>query len=149
MRFPLNIKKTLVLDRRIYGISSEGYLLNIISDYMKQFKMSEKRSDNYLHYRKQDVFRGMRAKDAIRNVVIRVEVTETDVRITIELQTIIELAIIVLPLLVFPFIMSLNELYWFIPTVLGCGVFIYLTRYTILIKLYKELRYLTSKLKRI
>jgi hypothetical protein len=149
MIFPFGIKKTLVLDKRIYGISSESYLLNFISDYMRHFKMEEERGEDYLSYRKRDIWRMIRAKDAIRNVVYRVEIVENDIRITIEMQTIFEALIAIVPLFVFPFILATDDLPWFLLTIVACSGFIIMSRYMVLKKLYKEIKFITSKLRRI
>lgn len=115
MIFPLTIKKRIILNLDEYPISSDMYIVGHISDYMTQFGMMEqRRADNELFYLNMDPFKSLARRRFMRNLSIKVEVTNNQVVITLETAAILLFLIAVLSFIV-PFFLPPAEGKIFIP----------------------------------
>ena len=105
MTFPFAITNTIILDQKEYGISSERYILNLIGEHMDEYGMTQQRpAENELFYIKMDPFNLHRKKDFIRNILIRVECYENNIKVTIKTETIL-LFFVALVAIIIPFTM--------------------------------------------
>gem|GEM_PF-4530444 len=98
------------LKRDALSVSSEGYIINKISDYMEQFGMVEKRiSGNELCYYNVDILKSfiVPRRKQIQNISFTVEITDSAIIITIVNSIIYAFAIMImsifLPFIFLPF----------------------------------------------
>lgn len=89
MAFPFSIKRTLVLPQKDFNITSEGYLLHQIESYMESYRMRKKRSETEIFYMKANIFRSLRRKDYLQNVLFKVYTDQKQIKITIETEMIL------------------------------------------------------------
>jgi hypothetical protein len=128
MNFPLSIKKNIVLDRAELQVSSEKYIINHIAEYMTQFGMKEqRRAENELFYLNMIPIKTLDRKRFVRNLSIKVEVTSTQIIITIE-SAVILLFIATVLTFVTPFFLPAADGKIFIPIL---GSTFYLINYSI------------------
>ncbi len=101
MIFPLSLKRHIVLSQDEFPISSEKYITNHIEEYMTQFGMMEnRRADNELFYLNMDPIKSMARRSLMRNLLIRVEVIDNKVKITLETAVILHFVISLLSFVV-------------------------------------------------
>lgn len=129
----LSITRTIVLDQKDFGITSEGFFLNKIDEYMEQFGFVRSRiSTDQLYYQKMDPGRFFRRKDIIRNVLYTVECDQSEIRIELKTEVILLVFIALISTVFFPLlVMDLNAL---IPVGIAyvfCG-FAYWTKLSVL-----------------
>ena len=75
MSNPYTIKRKLNIKRNTVSVSSEGYIINQISNYMEQFGMMEKRTaNNSLNYFNMDPMKSLERRRQIRNISFDVEI---------------------------------------------------------------------------
>lgn len=103
MNFPFSIANTIILDQREYDISSEKYVLNFIGEHIDEYGMTRKKpSENELFYIKMDPFNLFRKKDVLRNILVRVDCSDSDIKVTLKTGTIL-LFFVALVAIIFPF----------------------------------------------
>ncbi len=101
MIFPLSLKRHIVLSQDEFPISSEKYITNHIEEYMTQFgMMKNRRADNELFYLNMDPIKSMARRSLMRNLLIRVEVIDNKVKITLETAVILHFVISLLSFVV-------------------------------------------------
>ncbi|NVK63842.1 MAG: hypothetical protein HWE22_04610 [Flavobacteriales bacterium] len=101
MIFPLSLKRHIVFSQDEFPISSEKYITNHIEEYMTQFgMMKNRRADNELFYLNMDPIKSMARRSLMRNLLIRVEVIDNKVKITLETAVILHFVISLLSFVV-------------------------------------------------
>ncbi len=148
MIFPLSLKSRILISQEEFPITSEKYIINHISEYMTQFGMTEqRRAENELFYINMDPFKSLARRKFLRNLSIKVDVTDSQIVITLETAVFL-LFLIGLTSLIIPFFLPPAEGKIFIPVLALSFIAINYGIILIVLSLYKnELEHLVRSLK--
>lgn len=107
MKFPFSISKRIIFNQPEQIITSERYLLNQIEEKLENLDMTIIRlGENELFLQKNDLLKGHRKKDYLRNLRIKVETDQSTIQIILTTETIL---IFVFGLLPFAFLLLENS----------------------------------------
>lgn len=90
MKFPFSISKRIIFKQPEQIITSERYLLNQIEDKLEDLDMTITRlGEDELFLQKNDIIKGQRKKDFLRNMHVKVETDQSTIQIILTTETIL------------------------------------------------------------
>jgi len=139
VNFPFTIEKRIVLDRNEFPISSDGYVINHIEEYMDKYGMHKTRVGiNELFYMNIDLTRSSARRKIIQSLSFKVSVTESDIVVTIETSMIFVSLFSLIVLAASPFLLPFPIV--LAPLLVAIGFFsvIYLVQLSLLTTIKSE-----------
>lgn len=90
MKFPFSITRRITFKQPIQKITSERYLLNQIEDKLDDLDMAITRlGEDELFLQKNDIIKGQRKKDFLRNMRVKVKTDQSSIQIILTTETIL------------------------------------------------------------